>query len=838
MSFVPPFSRSPVTKGLRLPAVVGLIVVPLLLLTVALEIRREFDRGRELRAAVNHSYEKRLQMLTVFSLMQDAETGSRGYVITGQKRFLEPYNHAAEALGQERRRLRALQEDELGTQGADRAELGELDAIEAKIDAKLARVRLTIAARDTRGAAAAQAMVSNGIGKQLMDELRVLMAQMASAERQALTERVIADEERTHATERVTLTLFLILGALLFGAFVLILLQGRGRQRLLEKVELNAARMTAIFDSAQDGLLTFNLSGTVESLNRAGQGMFGYGPVETLGRDASMLFDIPEDGRLFLDRLGGGRDLREGLTRELQARRNDGSTFPAEVSLGRFDLASGAYVVAAVRDMSERRRIEQMKSEFVSTVSHELRTPLTSIAGSLGLLAGGAGGELSERTGRLVGIAHANSQRLVRLINDILDTEKIESGQMTFAMEAMDVVELARRALDAMQGLADELGVKLVLTASEALTVRGDADRLAQVLTNLLSNAAKFSPKDATVEVSISRLEAGRARVSVRDHGPGVPESFRQRIFSKFAQADGSDTRRLGGTGLGLAICREIVERHGGRIFFDSPPGEGATFHVDLPLFDAGLSPVLERRQILICEDDPDAAMVLSEMAAELGLDATVVGTLAAAEAALREPIGYIALLLDLRLPDGHGLDLLKRLRSRPGTSTLPVLIVSGEAASPQSLDVLDWLQKPVDIERLKTALANARRGELARLLVLHVEDDPDVRQIVATALRDRCDIIAADSVRSARRILRNTSPQLAILDVALGDGSGLDLLPDLRKQGRPPVPVIVFTAQSLDDGQLTDSVDAVLTKSRSTLKELSERVQLLASRPPGEGAR
>ncbi|MBC7668840.1 MAG: CHASE3 domain-containing protein [Gemmatimonadaceae bacterium] len=838
MSFVPPFSRSPVTKGLRLPAVVGLIVVPLLLLTVALEIRREFDRGRELRAAVNHSYEKRLQMLTVFSLMQDAETGSRGYVITGQKRFLEPYNHAAEALGQERRRLRALQEDDLGTPGADQAELGELDAIEAKIDAKLARVRLTIAARDTRGAAAAQAMVSNGIGKQLMDELRVLMAQMASAERQALTERVIADEERTHATERVTLTLFLILGALLFGAFVLILLQGRGRQRLLEKVELNAARMTAIFDSAQDGLLTFNLSGTIESLNRAGQGMFGYGPVETLGRDASMLFDIPEDGRLFLDRLGGGRDLREGLTRELQARRNDGSTFPAEVSLGRFDLASGAYVVAAVRDMSERRRIEQMKSEFVSTVSHELRTPLTSIAGSLGLLAGGAGGELSERTGRLVGIAHANSQRLVRLINDILDTEKIESGQMTFAMEAMDVVELARRALDAMQGLADELGVKLVLTASEALTVRGDADRLAQVLTNLLSNAAKFSPKDATVEVSISRLEGGRARVSVRDHGPGVPESFRQRIFSKFAQADGSDTRRLGGTGLGLAICREIVERHGGRIFFDSPPGEGATFHVDLPLFDAGLSPVLERRQILICEDDPDAAMVLSEMAAELGLDATVVGTLAAAEAALREPIGYIALLLDLRLPDGHGLDLLKRLRSRPETSTLPVLIVSGEAASPQSLDVLDWLQKPVDIERLKTALANARRGELARLLVLHVEDDPDVRQIVATALRDRCDIIAADSVRSARRILRNTSPQLAILDVALGDGSGLDLLPDLRKQGRPPVPVIVFTAQSLDDGQLTDSVDAVLTKSRSTLKELSERVQLLASRAPGEGAR
>ena len=827
--------RSRTTGGVLMPLVVGLVIVPALLVTVALEIASEFDRGRELRAAVNRSYEQRLQMQTVFSLVQDAETGQRGYVITGQPRFLEPYGQALRTLAPARQRLRALESLEKAQPAAGGPGL-ELDQLETLIDAKLANMRVVIATRDTQGAAAAQALVAEGGGKQIMDEIRRRIARISETERRALSERIAADAERTRKTERLTLVLFLIQGLLLLGAFLRIVQQGRGRQRLLEKVEANSARMTAIFDSAQDGLLTFNRSGTVESMNRAGQAMFGYGPTETLGRDAGLLLDIPESGQVFLDRLGGGQDIGQGLTRELVARRKDGTTFPAEVSLGRFDLPSGAYVVAAVRDMSERRRVEEMKSEFVATVSHELRTPLTSISGALGLLVGGAAGEFPERAARLVGIANANCQRLVRLINDILDIEKIESGQMTFDAIPLDLADLARSATESMQGLANGLDVVLEISAPEPAMVRGDADRLTQVIANLLSNAVKFSPRGETVEVSVTASDVGRVRLSVRDHGSGVPDAFRERIFSKFAQADGSDTRRLGGTGLGLAICREIVERHGGRISFDSAPDQGAVFHVDLPaLSAAGIEQGGAR--ILICEDDADAAAVLAEMAADMGLAADVVGTLGGAEQALQGPVVYSALLLDLRLPDGHGLELLKRLRGRPETRALPVLIVSGEAGSPpQSLDVLDWLQKPVDIARLHAALAHARQGHQDRLLVLHVEDDPDVRQIVAAALSDHCDVISADSLLSARRILKETRPQLAILDVALGDGSGLDLLGELRRRSGGSVPVIVFSAQSIDDEEVMASVDAVLTKSRTTLLELSDRVKLLAGQAAARG--
>jgi CheY-like chemotaxis protein len=222
------------------------------------------------------------------------------------------------------------------------------------------------------------------------------------------------------------------------------------------------------------------------------------------------------------------------------------------------------------------------------------------------------------------------------------------------------------------------------------------------VVTNLLSNAAKFSPRGGAVTVSVYP-EARIARLSVADQGPGIPEAFRSRIFSKFAQADSSDTRSKGGTGLGLAIAREIAERHGGRLWFESTEGEGATFHLDLPLAVETAPAAGGEPRVLIVEDDADAAAVLAEMLRMDGLAAETVETAEAAMAAIQSG-DYVAALVDLGLPDQDGVSLIRALRQSAEGRDLPVVVVSGDVArgrrKGRALEVLDWLDKPVDADR------------------------------------------------------------------------------------------------------------------------------------------
>jgi Amt family ammonium transporter len=228
-------------------------------------------------------------------------------------------------------------------------------------------------------------------------------------------------------------------------------------------------------------------------------------------------------------------------------------------------------------------KANRMKNEFISTVSHELRTPLTSINASLGLMADGAVGELSGESLDLVRIARENSDRLVRLITDILDIDKIESGKLEYDFRELEIGALVEQTVETHRALAGERSVLLALNDdTEGARVRADGDRLVQVVTNLLSNAINFSPEGASVEVSIGRHD-GMIRVSVRDRGPGIPDSFHDLVFEKFTQADTSDRRQRGGTGLGLSICRAIIEDLGGRIDFETEPGSGTTLFFDLP---------------------------------------------------------------------------------------------------------------------------------------------------------------------------------------------------------------------------------------------------------------
>jgi signal transduction histidine kinase len=240
-------------------------------------------------------------------------------------------------------------------------------------------------------------------------------------------------------------------------------------------------------------------------------------------------------------------------------------------------------LLRSLRYAIERKRLESLKDEFVSTVSHELRTPLTSISGSLGLLMSDAAGKLPRPAMRLVGIAHTNCQRLVRLVNDILDIERVQSGGPLFEFKQVALRPLIEDVIEANRGFAEGYGVKIKLAACATdADARVDPDRLTQAITNLLSNAIRFSPPGQEVTVSIEKA-VGSVWISVRDHGPGIPDDFKPRIFERFAQADATDTRQKGGTGLGLSIVKQVVERLGGEVGFGDAPGGGAIFYIALP---------------------------------------------------------------------------------------------------------------------------------------------------------------------------------------------------------------------------------------------------------------
>lgn len=246
--------------------------------------------------------------------------------------------------------------------------------------------------------------------------------------------------------------------------------------------------------------------------------------------------------------------------------------------------AGGKHIWTFIQDITERKRIEQMKNEFVSAVSHELRTPLTSISGSLGLIASGMLGELPAKVQNMLSIAHKNSQRLTVLINDLLDMEKILAGKMIFDMQEQPLLPILQSSLESNKAYADTFGINLVLN-NEGEDLRGyiDARRLQQVLANFISNAIKFSPEGGQVDVVLSR-QGDYAKIAVIDRGPGISEEFRARIFQKFSQADSSDSRQRGGTGLGLAISKALVEKMHGSIGFESEVGKGATFFALFPI--------------------------------------------------------------------------------------------------------------------------------------------------------------------------------------------------------------------------------------------------------------
>ncbi len=583
-------------------------------------------------------------------------------------------------------------------------------------------------------------------------------------------------------------------------------------------------------EACPSGMMMVDRSGRIVMVNSEIEHQFGYRRNELVGQSVEKL--VPPDlrarhAKLRTDFTTSPNISSMGPGRELLGLRKDGSEFPVEIELNPIQSRDGVLILGVVMDISERRRAERLKDDFVATVSHELRTPLTAITASLALLAAGGAGKLPEPAVRLVTIAHNNGQRLVRLVNDILDIEKIESGKMTFQFKAVDVRAIVNQAIEANRTYSDDFGVSVRLDADSADgEVRADPDRLVQVVTNLLSNAIKFSPRGEEVVIAIARHEDA-IRITVRDHGPGISDEFKPRIFGKFAQADASDTRQKGGTGLGLSIVKQIVNSLGGVVGFESTVGHGALFFIELPSWRADVDerPHMVGRgmKILLCEDDPDVAAVLRANLVEAGFAPYVATTMANAieEADITT---FSAVLVDLKLPGGAGIDLIQQLRNKPRYHDTPIIAVSGDAARAgaelraPALDILDWLEKPVDLDRLVRVLdrPDIRNGNRS-LRILHIEDDPDVRRTVVDAMRRSAHVVSVASIEEARSALKTRSFDLMVLDVANAADTGPELLVELRNDGGQSIPVILLSAQGAKTAY-ADRVRTALARSDSSI--------------------
>jgi len=607
---------------------------------------------------------------------------------------------------------------------------------------------------------------------------------------------------------------------------------------------------SAILSSASYAIWSCDADGIICSFNKAAEEMLLLPASSTCGLvRAPLLIDAPnlkaradelgrELGReisaweaLTLPALGSGREEREWI-----GVRADGERFPMRLSLSPLSDESGQVegFVGIGYDLTETKRAEKLKSEFISVVSHELRTPLTSIRGALGLVEAGVAGKLPAKAAQMVSIAHKNSERLVLLINDILDIEKMEGGQMRFETATLDLGTLIHNALQANAPYAQNLGVELECDGPDtAIEIEGDEARLGQVLTNLLSNAAKFSPRGGRVRVQTrvlpaTQFNARRVRVDVFDEGPGVPAEFEPRLFERFAQADSSATRVSGGSGLGLSISRAIVEQHGGTLSYNAATsGQKHSFSFELPASDtSSIAPRVQQR-ILVCEDEPEIARLLGVMLEDQGFCVEIAPTLGEARQKIREG-GFAALTLDLMLPDGDGIEFLSELRE--GKIEIPVIVVSAYAEEGRvrggALDVVDWLHKPLDPARLLRAVASLGRDIHHRARVLHVEDDADVREVTRAILGDGLDIVPASTLEEARALLAGPRFDLALLDIGLPDGDGLELVPLLASQC-PPVPVALFSAQE-PDGPRARAVGAALVKSRATGADLRATIERL----------
>ncbi|MBW4519932.1 MAG: response regulator [Scytolyngbya sp. HA4215-MV1] len=635
------------------------------------------------------------------------------------------------------------------------------------------------------------------------------------------------------------------------------------RNRIEAALRISQQRFSGIVEIAEDAIISINAAQNITLFNQGAEKIFGYTASEVLGQPLDLLLPLRSvvAHRLHVQDFGEAayRARQMGDRRSIFGRRKDGSEFPAEASISRLELGNEKIFTVILRDITDRQQVERMKDEFISVVSHELRTPLTSIHGSLGMLASGLLSADSPRGKRLLQIAVESTDRLVRLINDILDIERIESGKISMEKQSCYVADLSQQAIEVMQPLADAAGVTLSLSVVN-VQLWADPDRILQTLTNLLSNAIKFSASGSTVwlNAEIAKPEQlplipetpdalylspyTQLLFSVKDQGRGIPADKLDKIFERFQQVDASDSRNHEGTGLGLAICRSIVQQHSGQIWVNSTLGEGSTFYFTLPLSHLDEFPLPDVAPtgalVLVCDDDPSIRAVLKTLLEQHNYQVITVanGQDAIAQAIAQRPD---VILLDLLMPKMNGWQVLAVLREQPETQDIPILICSicppsTETAS--DLGFVDWVGKPLDESALFQSLRQALATPAKQIRVLVIEDDADLAQVLRTLFEQQgIDTFHASTGREAIRLSQQLKPDLLVLDLGLPGGDGFTVVDWLRQHNiLHSVPLVIYSAKDLNEAdrdRLRLGQTEFLTKGRVTPQEFEHRVMGLLQR-------
>jgi len=592
------------------------------------------------------------------------------------------------------------------------------------------------------------------------------------------------------------------------------------------RVEAAHADLLATLETVPAALMIFNNDGSVRLRNRAATDVMGIEPQNSeLRRNYWDRFRrIAKDGSVITkDRWISTRALAGEIIRneELEIHHPDGRVFPILASGAplRNELGHVAGAVVAFQDIAKMREVDRLKDEFVSIVSHELRTPLTSIRGSVQLVLDDEKAVSDPEHRTLLQIALNNCERLVRIINDILDVSKIESGNLTLRRKPAHVADLVRQSVDVVVPPARSAGVRIdAIVPANIRPVMVDPDRIVQALVNLLSNAVKFAPKDTTVTVSVTGTEH-TITIVVSDQGEGIAPENLNRLFQKFQQVDSSSSRRKGGTGLGLAITKALVEQHGGRIFVDSELNKGTRFSFTLPAASdaeaAALAPVpanddgsarLVARRVLIVDDDDDFRGLMRSQLASAGytvFDARDAGSaLHIARTAHPDVI-----TVDLLMPDIDGWSFIDRLRQEPDLAEIPIVVVSGASDAKTStrlpLDV-SVIAKGEGTERLLREISLALAGRRGATILV-AEDDADLRGVLTASLnRSGHQVIPARDGAEALAAIERHNVDLLVLDLVMPNIDGFEVLARLKEIRKGvTIPVIVVSGADRSTSEL-----------------------------------